>query len=249
MSPILDRLVVKNPGGTAQPITLGTAAAGKTSAGTAGADIIIKCEGRNTEIGGERTDAPIDPSLGYGGHPVAVRPKKSALTVFEGRQPFQMTMPLLFSGSEVYLQCFLLDQMASTKLPTANLAQPVAPYSVKIESTIGRLLLPGGIQKDDEWWIEDLAWGAEKRNTVNELYYKEVVVTLLEKVVDETLKGKGWKAAHPYTVRRGDTWAGIAARELGDAGRFAELMEINGEKTNAQLAKMVGKTIRIPEHL
>jgi hypothetical protein len=209
-------------------------------------DIIISCKGWGTKVGAYRTDAPIDPSLGYGGHPVAVRPKKSALTVFEGRQPFQLNVPLLLSGNHVPRLCVLLDQMATTKPPTANLALPVAPYAVTIRSTIGTLLLPGGIQDGAHWWIEDLAWGAEKRNSENELYYKEVVVTLLETVVDETLRSKG---AHPYAIKRGDTWHSIAARELGDAERWAEVKEMNGNKTDAQLARMVGKTIRIPQSI
>jgi hypothetical protein len=209
-------------------------------------DIIIACKGWGTRVGAYRTEEPILPALGYGGHPVAVRPKKSALTVFEGRQPFQMPVPLLFSGNHVPRLCFLLDQMASARPPTANLALPTAPYAVTIHSTVGTLPLPGGIQDGEKWWIEDLVWGAEKRNTENELYFKEVVVTLLEVVVDVTIKGKG---AHPYTIRKGDTWHSIAARELGDVERWAELKEMNGNKTDAQLARMVGKTIRIPQSI
>ena len=81
-------------------------------------DIIIACKGWGTRVGAYRTEEPILPALGYGGHPVAVRPKKSALTVFEGRQPFQMPVPLLFSGNHVPRLCFLLDQMASARPPT-----------------------------------------------------------------------------------------------------------------------------------
>ncbi|HSZ70253.1 MAG TPA: LysM domain-containing protein [Solirubrobacteraceae bacterium] len=217
-----------------------------SAAGPTPYDLIVKCKGWKTQVGGYRTDAPIEPSLGYGGHPIAVRPKTSALTVWEGRQPFQLDVPMLFSGNHVPELCRLLDQMASAKPPTSNLAQPTAPYAVTIHSTVGSLPLPGGMQEGDEWWIEDLKWGDEKRNTLNELYYKEVVVTLLETVVDVTLKTKG---AHAYTVKHGDTWARIAAKQLGDQERQYELREMNGNKTNAQLAKMAGKRIRIPQSI
>jgi hypothetical protein len=226
-------------------ITGGTGVPEAVVSGGTPYDIVIACKGWGTRVGAYRTDVEINPSLGYGGHPVAARPKKKALTVFEGRQPFQLSVPLLFSGNNVPRMCLLLDQMASAK-PTTNPAQNADPYTVTIESTIGSLPLPGGIQDGDAWWIEDLAWGAEKRNSLNELYFKEVVVTLLETVVDVTLPTKG---AHRYAVRHGDTWAKIAARELGDQGRQFELREMNGSKTDAWLHKHPGKTIRVPQSI
>jgi hypothetical protein len=218
------------------------------SAGTY--DIVLKCAGWKTQVGAYFTDKEIEPSLGYGGHPVAVRPKTSALTVWEGRQPFQLTVPLLLSQGAprdtVPDLCRRLDQMASAKPPTANQANPTDPYTVTIHQTVGTLPLPGGIQAGDKWWIEDLTWGEGKRDRNNELYYKEVVVVLLETVVDETLKTRG---AHPYTIKKGDTWARIAAKELGDQERQYELREMNGNKTDAWLKAHVGKTVRIPQSI
>lgn len=213
-------------------------------------DAVLTCAGWGTQVGLYYTDEEWKPALGYGGHPIAARPKTSGLTVWEGRQPFQMTNKLVLSqgapGDTVPDLVRRLDQMASAKPPTANLAQPTEPFTVTLHQTLGALPLPGGMQDGDKWWIEDLAWGAGKRNSGNELFYKEVVITLLEVVVDETLKTRG---AHPYTIKKGDTWARIAATQLGDQERQYELREMNGNKTDAQLAKMVGKTIRIPQSI
>jgi hypothetical protein len=239
MTSILEQIT----GGVEAPPAAATSSAGVY-------DAVLTCAGWGTQVGLYYSDEEWKPALGYGGHPIAARPKTSSLTVWEGRQPFQMVGKMILSqgapGDTVPDLARRLDQMASAKPPTANQATPTDPYTVTIAQTIGALPLPGGMQDGDKWWIEDLAWGDGKRNASNELYYKEVVITLLETVVDETLKTKG---AHPYTIRKGDTWAKIAAQQLGDQERQFELREMNGTKTDAQLAKMVGKTIRIPQSI
>jgi hypothetical protein len=220
----------------------------------AGYDTTIACKGRNSGVGAYFTDAPVVPSLGYGGHPVGARPKKKALTVWEGAQPFQMAIPLLLSkgpSGSVENMRERLELMATAPPQTPNLAKKPQPFTVQIQNRVGKLPLPGSLMEgigpgSAKWWIEDLVWGAEKRDRHNELYYKEVVVTLLETVVDTILQARG---AHPYKIRKGDTWAKIAARELGDQERQFELREMNGNKSDAQLAKMVGKAIRIPQSI
>jgi LysM domain len=212
-------------------------------------DIEITSHGKVVHLW--RTDDEIVPSLGYGGHPIGARPKKKALTVWEGRQPFQMVVPVLFSLGDkggvhlsVESEVKWLDWMASS-------IGDNPPPPVRIKSNFGPLPLPSDVPENAEWWIEDLAWGVGKRrNSDGDLFYKEVVVTLLEKINDETVDLAtpvvSTDRAHNYAVKKGDTWHSIAASQLGSASKWEELWKLNGRISDAKLATMVGKNIHIP---
>lgn len=203
-------------------------------------------------VGAWRTDAPIVSSKGYGGHPISARPKKKALTIWEGRQPFEMSVPLLLDTSEgvssVQHSWALLDRWATSQTIAGGRDRPPPP--VRILSSRGRLPIPADIADNADWWIEDLAWGLEKRRSDGELFYQEVVVTLLERVDDELLASStpvvSTKRAHNYPIRKGDTWHSIAASQLGSASKWEELWKLNGKKSDAWLAKNVGKVVHIP---
>ncbi|MHB8240684.1 MAG: LysM peptidoglycan-binding domain-containing protein [Solirubrobacteraceae bacterium] len=159
---------------------------------------------------------PTDPSLpkvGYGGHPVGARPKRKALTVYQGRQPFTLEVPMILwnDGASVEGDRIALDNMATTEAELLTQAPPVvqikASYTLPIPPALGT-------ENTAKWWIEDLAWGEEFRKAPDEggyLTFKVVTVTLLEWSEDYLLGGgsRNWR----YRVRKPpDTLFSIAAR-------------------------------------
>lgn len=226
-----------------------------------GFDITISGGGEIAD--GWRTNDPIIPSGGYGGHPVAARPKKSALTIYEGRAPFQLMVPMLLwrgvtknsngQPEAVEKDRKALEAMAST----AGQKISEAPPAVTIKANFP-LPIPPAIAAGAQWWIEDLAWGEERRNSPGlpvdpgHLIWKLVTVTLLEWTEDDVLGGGGsppkvkTNRAHTYKVRKGDTLHSIAASQLGNATRWGEIGRLNGIRSSGDLAAKVGKTIKIP---
>lgn len=195
-------------------------------------------------VGGWRT-GPIIPSLGYGGHPIGARPKKKALTVWEGRQPFQMEVPVLLDlGGE------LVEGLRSTLDRMATSVNAQKPPPVRIISNRGKLPIPADIPEAADWWIEDLKWGDEKRRASDgELVRQEVTVTLLERIDDPLLFAtSGPKVrtnrAHNYVVKKGDTLHSIAAKELGNTTRWREIGALNHIRSDGQLKP--GRVIHIP---
>lgn len=196
-----------------------------------------------TTVGCWRT-GPIIPSLGYGGHPIGARPKKKALTVWEGRQPFEMEVPVLLDlgGQVVEGLRAALDRMATS-------VNGEKPPPVKILSNKGKLPIPADISDDADWWLEDLKWGEELRRARDgELVRQEVTITLLERVDDQLLKTKPKTASthrsRNYRVRKGDTLHSIAARELGSAARWREIGDLNHIRSDGHLK--VGMVLHLP---
>lgn len=211
-------------------------------------DIELSAPSKGLVVGAWRTSDPILPSLGYGGHPVGARPKKKALTVWEGRQPFQMEVPLLlYNGGQVVEGLrSAIDSMATSRSQGWVDEQPPP---VKIVSNRGRLPLPADISLDADWWIEDLRWGEELRRAEDgELVRLQVNVALLERIDDELFNSRSPSTsvvrAHNYTVKKGDTLHSIAARELGDARRWVEIARLNGIRSDGHLK--AGMTLHLP---
>lgn len=219
----------------------------------------IEIQAHGVTVGAWRTNAKVVPSQGYGGHPAAARPKSAALTVYEGRQPFALTVPVYLDlGLEADGKRASIEAVRK-QLETLSTAQPGSPPPpVRIQSNRGPLPIPPGLEEGlstgSEWWVEDLVWGEEDLRSDGEPYHVEVVIMLLERVEDQTLGQAGpfvpptlrTSPAHGYKVKKGDKWHTIAASQLGDASRWREIWELNGKKSDAQLAHMVGQTIRVP---
>lgn len=190
-----------------------------------------------------RTGA-IVPSLGYGGHPIGARPKKKALTVWEGRQPFQMEVPVILDlGGE------LVEGLRATLDRMAISVNGQQPPPVKIVSNKGRLPIPADISETADWWIEDLKWGEElRRASDGELVRQEVTVTLLERIDDALLrttpKTVSTHRSRSYTVKSGDTLHTIAARLFGDASLWRELGQLNHIRSDGQLK--AGMVLHLP---
>ena len=188
-----------------------------------------------------RTNDAITPSQGYGGHPVASRPKRRALTVWQGRQPFMLKIPAVLYrggiGHSVEVDRTALDEMAITE----DLVSIHDQKGVRVETGPGVILpIPHQIE-GCEWWIEDMTWGEEIREGPEGPYpghmiRKNLEVTLLERIDDVTLgehdaqsstSTKARPMTNNYTVKKGDTLHSIAKARLGDAKRWKEIVELN----------------------
>lgn len=145
--------------------------------------------GGGHEAKGVKPDDPTLPKTGYGGHPVGARPKRKALTVYQGRQPFTLEVPMILwnDGDSVEADRIALDNMATSEAETIKQAPPVvqikASYTLPIPPALGT-------EATARWWIEDIVWGKEFRKPPHEggfLTWKEVTVTLLEWTPDVLL--------------------------------------------------------------
>lgn len=175
----------------------------------------FKCQALKT------SDAPT-PKIGYGGHPIGARPKRKALTVYAGRQPFSLEIPMLMwrDGGSVEQDRIALDNMATSEGEFDATGQPEEPPTVHISASFPLPVPPALGQVDAiQWWIEDIDWKEEFRRPPAEggyLTYKLVTVTLLEATTDVLLekgaRGVGSRRGK-YTVRKPpDTLKRIASK-------------------------------------
>jgi hypothetical protein len=169
--------------------------------------------GGGHEAKGLKPNNPVLPKVGYGGHPIGARPKRKSLTVYQGRQPFTLEVPMTLwrDGDSVEGDREALDNMATTEAELLTQQPPVVRIKASYPLPIPPVL---GTQETARWWIEDLTWGEEFRRPPSEggyLTYKEVTVTLLEWTEDYLLPGS--TRTYTYRVKKPpDTIFSIAAR-------------------------------------
>lgn len=217
-------------------------------------DLIVESVKTGLSVELQRTESPIVIKGGYGGHPLAARPKKAALTVYEGRQPFTMEAPMILysGGASVYADRKTLEGFAAAPFggTNAHAGPPRVRFGGSKPAGDPSSLPPEAVGK--LWWLEDLAWGKEYRSDDFGLYYVEVTGTFLEAINDETLKEQeppSKKNSHRrYIVQAGDKLHTIAAKAgLGSGSKgVAELKKANHIRSDGQLAKLVGREIIIP---
>jgi LysM repeat protein len=205
--------------------------------------------GGGFEAKGVKPTNPALPSLGYGGHPIGARPKRKALTVYQGRQPFTLEVPMVLwnSGNSVEPDREALDNMATTEAELLTQAPPV----VQIEAIYPLPIPPAlGTQKTAKWWIEDLKWGEEFREPPEDggfLTWKEVTVSFLEwspdflldqyTITNSTRIGK-------YRVRKPpDTLKSIASK----FNTSVEVLKNLNTKLRSDGSLKDGMTISVPE--
>lgn len=194
------------------------------------------------QVAGWFTDEPPAPTSGYGGWRSDRRPRKSALTVWDGRAPFELpiTMLLYHHGNSVMGSIKTLGNLAT--------GHQASPPTVRVT---GALMVPD--TPSDEWVIQDIGWGKAIRRKDAAITSQVVTVTLLEHVDDKLLaastlrdrQGRKTVIRH-YKVKKGDTLRSIAARQLGDAKRWADIAGLNGLRSDGQLKKRIGKLITLP---
>lgn len=206
---------------------------------------------------------------GYGGWTTVPRPRKKALTEWQGIQPLTLRVPLLFDGhpdDSVELQCARLEQLAGTVLTrVGGRSEPpllrvigAVPHSTSVG--VDWVVADNGLD-----WTEPILYsqnGYRTRQAVN--------VTLLQYVADDRVdtlgaaeqarlealeqaarraREAGVGGAPPahakhYTVKQGDSLSSIAADQLGDFRRWVEIAALNDILDPRRVR--VGQVLRLP---
>lgn len=204
-------------------------------------------------------DATVQIPSGYGGWTVVSRQRRVGLTVWNGKDPLRMTIPVLFDGvADSLSQEILISRLSRMALPPTTGGEP--PTVTAVGPGVPK---PGPVK----WVIENLQWGQNviwdfANNGVMARLRQDCVVNLLEyrapdraafrsllPASKKTLTGAssvGWPKS--YVVRKGDTLSAVAVRFYKDASKWKQIASANGirDPNAVNTSKWIGKTIRIP---
>jgi hypothetical protein len=166
---------------------------------------------------------------GYGGFDTVARSQDVALTPWRGRR--------------------------RTKTPDGGYVKPPAV----IVHTAGVMPYDAHAYPDMRWAINALDWDDEQTitNDAGNRVRAPVTLTLLQLVQPARLQSAAMAAlaqrqrndrksrgARRYTARKGDTAMSIARSQLGDAGRYVEILKLNGLRDPRAIRE--GAILKIP---
>lgn len=195
-------------------------------------------------------------SGGVGGWEVVDRPKRRGVPEWAGVAPYQLVLPLLADGMDIRPGVDV-----SVEPTLRQLEEMGSPIGVDRDPPVLRLSGPvslpqslGGLR----WVLTDIAWGAEVRDDDTRRIQAQVTVTLLQFVAatavlspaaaarakQTTPAPDAPAASRTYVVKSGDTLSKIAAQQLGDFRRFAEIASLNGLR-DPNFIK-AGQTLKLP---
>lgn len=196
---------------------------------------------------------------GYGGWVGINRPRESALVEWQGHDPMQLTVPVIFDGlrnmntpwgASIEHDIRLLEHF------THKEAGYNSPARIKAFGEV----IP---YTDREWVINDIKWTGDdvRRPTDGERVRASAEVVLFEFIEYDIINGrlssaqrrKKAKAKHnvrtrqkkgTYIVKEGDTLRSIAKHELGSAGKWHEIAAANKIRDGKALRK--GQHLKMP---
>lgn len=187
---------------------------------------------------------------GFGGWVEVSRPRRVGFMDWQGIGPKRLAFGLMLDKwgdgpATVEQDCLDLERMASAG------PQNQRPPSLKI--TDGELP-----HKGVTWVIESLEWGDCIRQRDTGKRVRQVVSLTLVAVSDPYAAAKSPAAtsranasgrggqAHParYTVKKGDTLSGIAAKQYGDAAKWHAIATANNIRDPKALK--VGQVLKLP---
>lgn len=203
--------------------------------------------------------APV-PTGGFGGWTQVARPRRKALTQWDGVAAFEQAFSIIFDGvtgdTSVEADCRALERMAQ-------------PATVGAEPPIVRAL--GAVPHPElNYVISALDWDPAPFYSPS-MYRtrQEVVVHLLEYVADDRLAeapaaerarraaaakaaaaaasatgAATKKGARTYTVKKGDTLSAIAAHQLGSYKRWPEIAKLNNIRDPKKIKP--GQVLKLP---
>jgi len=189
---------------------------------------------------------------GYGGWEIVERPRRQGVTLWTGRPPFTMTLDIIFDGLKkldpIEILCSSLERLA---LPPNESEEPPVVKVTGVQ--IPRPGLP--------WVVENIAWGEAIRNGSGRRLRQVATVTLIRynkedrlreqkasaRARSTTMNGRVVEAKSGkriYVAKASDTLASIAATQLGDISRWAEIGELNDIRDPSK--SLANRRIRLP---
>jgi LysM repeat protein len=199
---------------------------------------------------------------GYGGWDEVDRPGNISLTTWRGFKPIGIELALWFddlaNGHSVEPELEMLEALAG-RGPRRTMGAGgsyIQPPKL-VYHTAGQTPYDAHAFPDMRWVITDIDVDEEQVlvNDVGNRVRAPVTVSLLQHVdanrlqdralaVSRQLDAQHPRAKRPYTVKSGDTAMSIARVKLGDAGRYQEILKLNGLRDPRALKP--GAKLRLP---
>lgn len=185
-------------------------------------------------------------TAGGGGWEVVPRPRRIALTIWRGRDPYKMTVPFMIDGYRVgrsiESDIARLNQMQMG----ANLRQPP---TVTINGAVP--------VKGATWVIESIEWGddvywAQEGSSEPYRMRQNGVINFVQYVEEErvTISRDVRTRPRTYTTKRGDTLRKIAAKPniFNDSDKWRLIAQAQKPPLRVQGTTVLkeGKVLRIP---
>lgn len=175
---------------------------------------------------------------GGGGWSVEDRPRRVGLTVWKGRSPYMMDIPVLFDG-------WADGKSQENAISILNQMQMGAdfrePPTVQVE---------GAVPVKSATWTMSIDWGDNVIWEDDHRLRQDAVVHLVQYNPEDRLKvrNKGHLKAvsAPYTVKAGDTFKSISQHSYGTPKKWREIMAANNIRDPKKIKDLVGKQIKIP---
>lgn len=191
-----------------------------------------------------RAEAPPKESGGTAIWEVVDRPNRTGISVFRGRNPVRVDLPIMFDdfkrGRSVEPKIQMLKDMASPPGPH------VPPTRIKVDGGYPSRYLT--------WVIESIDWGDmvyyNKIGTAVVRVRQDAVVHLLQYVAPELVRLKQQQSRNApnftrYKVKKGDTLSKLAAKYYHDRDKWTVIAKANGMRDSKALKEH--QMIKIPK--
>jgi hypothetical protein len=203
--------------------------------------VLIKTVDNSLQLTADMGSNPPKIVGGFGGWTTVDRERRVALTKYQGRSPWGMTIHLMFDGNADGI-----SQEHKIRVLTWMTLPPDGGNEPRAVLLYGALPFPSG----GEWLINGLDYGDEviwADNLQNpHRLRQDITITLLQSVKDDRTQFTTSSLVVPKMVvsKVGDTLKSIALRYLGDASRWREIADANGIRDPQSL--LPNSHLRIP---
>lgn len=189
---------------------------------------------------------------GYGGWDVVDRPRKRGTVEYAGPDPLRMELEIVLDAwgwdiprTNVNDDLKDLEDMASPR------GENRPPPSIKVDGKA----IPR--DKSMSWVIDNISWGTSIVGTEGQVLRQTAQLQLIQADIFEHARKLGPTKIRaprpparggrpPYRWKKGDTWARLAQRFMGDSKKAGELARFNKYRLGKN--PPVGYIVKVPRH-